>query len=494
MTRLLARLCAALLLAGAGGAALAADWGPVSAEGQGESVYVDSASVRREGEHVALWAKTEFDPPRFNTVLKKAVQASLLHALVDCERGTFSMTAAEYYDAAGKSLKSIAWGPEEQRFEAIPPGSAIDLMRQRACALAKAKASLKPQVSKTLEEGNWRNLGPDPRNRVYSVRTDRIELLKDPILMAIIRIDEPPGAHTDAGIGYHASLNIAALDCRSARADILITDYYDSNGELVAQTHKEVGEIKLADMRPGSPADMAREAVCGIWRRDPGAVRTARADDEPSVHSGTGWLTSKGYLVTAAHVVAGAEKIALMQEGKVVGEAEVAVSDPANDVALLRPRFRDGVHAALAMRRAPAALGAHVFTLGYPAPDVMGVGIKMTSGEVSALAGISKGNADDRRFLQVSIPIQPGNSGGPVIDEGGAVVGIVVTRLEAVGEDEPAQNVNYALKASYVRNALAELPDIGGYPFARHAGDAAALTAELKDAVFLIIAQAGSEP
>ena len=186
-----------------------------------------------------------------------------------------------------------------------------------------------------------------------------------------------------------------------------MSDFYDSNGALVAQTHKEVGEVKLADMRAGSPADKARDLACTIWRKDPQSVKVSGADaeaQEPRVVSGTAWLTSKGYLITAAHVVDGAGEIALMQDGKVVGSAELVSSDPANDVAVLKPRFRHGVHAALVIRGAPAGLGAHVFTLGYPAPDAMGLALKMTSGEISAMTGVSRHNANDIRLLQISVP------------------------------------------------------------------------------------------
>src|SRR5258706_2372043 len=245
-------------------------------------------------------------------------------------------------------------------------------------------------------------------------------------------------------------------------------------------------------MRAGSPADRARDIACTIWRTDPQSVKVAGTDantQEPRVVSGTAWLTSKGYLITAAHVVDGAGEIGLMQDGKVVGSAELVSSDPANDVAVLKPRFRHGVHAALVIRGAPAGLGAHVFTLGYPAPDAMGLALKMTSGEISAMTGVSRHNANDIRLLQISVPIQSGNSGGPVIDADGHVVGIVISRLSTVGEDELAQNVNYALKASYVRSVLAELPDLGGYRLVKPSGGMARLLSELHDAGFMVVAR-----
>ena len=82
---------------------------------------------------------------------------------------------------------------------------------------------------------------------------------------------------------------------------------------------------------------------------------------------------------------------------------------------------------------------------GFPYYSIAGTSLNLTSGNVSALAGVD----DDRRFFTFSAPVQPGNSGGPLIDSRGAVRGLVVARLsedyivEATGS--LPQNVNYAL-------------------------------------------------
>lgn len=131
-----------------------------------------------------------------------------------------------------------------------------------------------------------------------------------------------------------------------------------------------------------------------------------------------------------------------------------------------------------------------MFTLGYPAPDMLGMALKMTSGEVSAMSGndVASGRMDDARFLQVSIPIHSGNSGGPVIDSQGRAVGIVISKMFKAGEDEVAQNVNYALKIGYVRSLMAELPLLGAPVAASPRPSLSALVAELQGSVFLVIA------
>ena len=90
-----------------------------------------------------------------------------------------------------------------------------------------------------------------------------------------------------------------------------------------------------------------------------------------------------------------------------------------------------------------------MFTIGYPVADMLGDKPKYTEGTISALSGLN----NDDSWIQVSTPIQPGNSGGPLVNENGQVVGIVtataaVKRFFSVTGSLP-QNINWAIKAEY---------------------------------------------
>jgi S1-C subfamily serine protease len=94
-------------------------------------------------------------------------------------------------------------------------------------------------------------------------------------------------------------------------------------------------------------------------------------------------------------------------------------------------------------------LGQSVFTIGFPNIEFQGLSPKMTKGEINSLSGLQ----DDPRHWQISVPVQPGNSGGPLFDEAGNVVGVVLSKLDAIkvaqfSGDLP-QNVNYAVKGIY---------------------------------------------
>jgi S1-C subfamily serine protease len=285
------------------------------------------------------------------------------------------------------------------------------------------------------------------------------------------------------GVRYRTEIGRVTIDCALGRYAAMDASLLNADGDEVSRNHVEAEEMVFYAIPPASIVDKVRLIACAA------APKPEAKPDEPQLSTGTGWMTTKGYLVTANHVIAGAQRIVLYQNGREVGDAEVVSEDPANDVAILKPSLKHVTHVAIPISPRPAQLGAPVFTIGYPAPDVMGVSVKMTSGEVSAVAGIdfAAQRTDDVRLIQVSIPMQSGNSGGPVIDGAGQAVGIVVTKLQKTSNDEIAQNVNFALKAAYVRGLLAELPDVGGYRLVKPVTGRTALVGALQDAVFMIL-------
>lgn len=138
--------------------------------------------------------------------------------------------------------------------------------------------------------------------------------------------------------------------------------------------------------------------------------------------------------------------------------AEMAKSDQVNDVALLKASGSFKTLPLIPSRI--VRLGESVFTIGFPNTLVQGIEPKLTRGEISSLFGIQ----DDPRHFQISVPVQPGNSGGPLIDVRGNVVGVVTMQLNAEKAMQITgslpQNINYATKSSYVLSLLESLPDV----------------------------------
>ena len=141
-----------------------------------------------------------------------------------------------------------------------------------------------------------------------------------------------------------------------------------------------------------------------------------------------------------------------------VKDARVVSADAANDLAILK--IEATTKALTLAERTGVKPGERVLAIGFPMPDLQGFSPKITAGVVSALSGLK----DDVTMLQIDTAVQPGNSGGPLINEKGEVVGVITARLDdqtAWKESGAlAQNVNYAVKVSYLRALIENAPDI----------------------------------
>ena len=158
-----------------------------------------------------------------------------------------------------------------------------------------------------------------------------------------------------------------------------------------------------------------------------------------SKFSGTGFaLTSDGYLVTSYHVIQGADSLLIEGHDRQRYHAEPVYSDVKHDLAILRitdKKFTGFGRLPYAVKSGQADLGERVFTLGYPREDVV-----YGEGALSARSGFE----GDTAFYQVSIPVNPGNSGGPLLDERGNLIGVVS------GRQNDAQSAAFATKSSYL--------------------------------------------
>ena len=174
--------------------------------------------------------------------------------------------------------------------------------------------------------------------------------------------------------------------------------------------------------------------------------------------SGTGFfITDDGYFVTNAHVVTGAGQIRLMTSNCMIS-AKLVKADAANDLALLKA---EGKFDSLPVSSSRTVkLGATVSTVGFPNIGLQGFAPKLSKGDIASLSGAE----DDPRYFQISVPLQPGNSGGALVDEQGNVVGVVSAKLNAqtalVATGALPENVNYAVKSSFLLGFLESTPDV----------------------------------
>jgi serine protease Do len=166
-----------------------------------------------------------------------------------------------------------------------------------------------------------------------------------------------------------------------------------------------------------------------------------------TVVTGSGFIVSPRRVVTNYHVIDECRFIAVRHDGSSL-PATLAASAEQSDLALLSVDGAIGTPAAL---RSSASLGEDITVAGYPLAGLLSDDIVVTGGLVNSLAGLR----NDPSKLQISAPIQVGNSGGPLIDRAGAVVGVVVSKLAvdkaAKVTGDMAQNVNFAIKPEVLR-------------------------------------------
>jgi len=196
----------------------------------------------------------------------------------------------------------------------------------------------------------------------------------------------------------------------------------------------------------------AKPAVAGDKQGAPPASKQGRTEG----YFGTGFVVSpNGHVVTNNHVIKGC---AGDIKGNLTGEAAVTLrvvsSDANNDLALLQApsttTFKDFVR----IRDRSIRSGDSVVAIGFPYHGMLTSDFTVTTGIVSSLSGLR----NDTRFLQISAPVQPGNSGGPLFDTSGQIVGVVTGKVDAlriaVATGNIPENINFAIKTGVLRDFL----------------------------------------
>lgn len=166
--------------------------------------------------------------------------------------------------------------------------------------------------------------------------------------------------------------------------------------------------------------------------------------------SGTCFALNDGYVVTNFHVVDNAKRIDIYGVNGNINipyKASVVGVDRSNDLALLKIEdtdFKGFGSVPYKVNTSISDVGEDVFVLGYPLTTTMGNEVKLTNGIISSRTGYE----GDLSLYQISAPIQPGNSGGPVFNIKGELIGIVCAKHGG------AENASYAIKASYLNNLI----------------------------------------
>ena len=211
--------------------------------------------------------------------------------------------------------------------------------------------------------------------------------------------------------------------------------------------YRLIEEIRRAIVQSANPNVATAPSISSEPRSNTPAEPQNKVPQTKSTGSAF-FVTHAGHLLTNAHVVSDCRSISVKSSGGQAGIAQVIAVDQNDDLALLKLERRPDATAAFRIARPPRA-GESAVVFGFPLSQLLASTGNVSTGVVTALAGLR----DDPHHIQISAPVQSGNSGGPVLDASGYLIGIVVSKLNPVLGDVP-QNVNFAIKASTATNFL----------------------------------------
>jgi S1-C subfamily serine protease len=174
-------------------------------------------------------------------------------------------------------------------------------------------------------------------------------------------------------------------------------------------------------------------------------------NDDSGHVQGTGVLARPdGTLLTAAHVVDKGKYIVVHCPGRKEAVAKTESIARNLDLAVIKTTLTNTAYLSLAPARS-ARMGEHLFTIGFPLSFYLGTDAKLTEGTLSALSG----PGGETSLIQITVPIQLGNSGGPVVNGQGQIVGIVAAVINTlpflIATGAAPQNVSWAVKSDYAR-------------------------------------------
>jgi S1-C subfamily serine protease len=259
-------------------------------------------------------------------------------------------------------------------------------------------------------------------------------------------------------IGDFAAMTYGVFDVRPGSYEFSSTTPESTSQMLVDAEVGKVNylwlEMKLGWMYPRVLLHQVDESrgQAGVKRSK--LITFARAGRADRGGQGTAWLVSPQHWVTNRHVVGDRKTVKLVGSDGTVVAARVLTSDVANDLALLVADAPLSGFTPIPLAADAPKVGERVVAIGFPLAELMGSRPKFTSGDVSSLSG----PADDPRVIQFSAPVQPGSSGGPLLNSAGQVVGVVTFKLDWLSVAQSAgavpEGVAFAVKVAYLRPML----------------------------------------
>ncbi|MDC0541718.1 serine protease [Paracoccaceae bacterium] len=222
-------------------------------------------------------------------------------------------------------------------------------------------------------------------------------------------------------------------------------------GTAGALTAYNKQNLNGADLKKSENVEKLINVVLAL-KPAPKSEPDVNSDDTYKVASGSGFYVSdQGHIITNHHVIEGCEDMKVHSKGNVLETTKIS-EDRRNDLALLKTT-KSPKHSFALSKESPFPL-QEIIVAGYPFGEKVSSTLKFTQGIVSSIAGLG----NDYSQIQIDAALQPGNSGGPILDEFGNVVAVAVAKLslKKILKDFGVvpENTNFGVKASAVRNLM----------------------------------------
>lgn len=495
------------------GTASAQQWYSVGDNSIGDHIFVDVESIKPQATTVRFWLRTDIKEPKWDGALTNILSGSfkgrifqtLELTVIDCNSNSGYVITKINRSEAGEVLSSET-KPEigTESFFPFPPGSVGLLYSEFGCKRGLKLSNQGNEKSYAITSAaldlRWKFVmqGVDA---YFSFAEDQVtagtgnaegltsfyqrEEFKTPIKIGLSTTAWRVGAY--------------ATNCRSRNVLFLREASFSQDKKILYRA--EYAGQKPMIYPVGSVGNTLIDEVCKT-----AAITAASAVKTPTpqvaskekaataaISTGTAWLSPSGYFVTAHHVIANAASVVLYGSDKQPLRARIIAADEKNDVALLWADLKGKSVRPIPFSKAPTSVGSRVFTIGYPHSDLLGVSPKVTSGELSGTLPL------EPTKVLISVPVQSGNSGGPLINMAGEAVGLVIQKLSATkvfkATGDLTENTNFALRARYIDALIDDQPKIDvnlNYPKLRGTQIEDWVSA-YKDSVFFVVTTSASE-
>jgi S1-C subfamily serine protease len=350
------------------------------------------------------------------------------------------------YDTEGSPVKQETWPESKWEFNSVgAKGGTNNIEFTSICSLVLFP---KPLID-FGDNGQWFPL----EKTGSSVDMASLQRIGDLYAARVRLIQDENKRINDT---YYRSLYSYVLgNCKDGTSGLYAFGYVNSKNIVVVSGLVPLNEVKMEKVEGINPPSVLWAGVCTPpTNPEKGTTKTENnPNNEHGTYTGTGFFVSReGYILTNSHVASGCATLTARTSDRVTVPARFVSNDKLNDLALLQ--VDKPPQQFVSFRQQPVVIGEQVFAFGYPLSGLLSSGGNGTTGIVSATTGID----DDTSKIQLTVPVQHGNSGGALFDRFGAVTGVIVAKLNTLENGDIPQNVNFAIKHT---TAMAFLDSLG---------------------------------